>query len=141
MTRLSKIIFLALGLSLSALAQEPIEPPSLGQNTQGKPAVLNEEENVSNSEALNETIDPSTITNELEAEDQSESSRSPLRLLGTTKINELRRENGRIYRIEFEHSSGSKQVIEEFDSDGKIESKSNDIEETPNLPKWRLGSW
>ena len=141
MARLNKVLFLALGLSVSAFAQEPIEPPSLGQNTQGEPAVLNEEEAISSSEVLNETIDPSTITNELEAEDQNQSSRSPLRLLGTTKINELRRENGQIYRIEFEHSSGSKQVIEEFDSDGKIQSKSNDIEETPNLPKWRLGSW
>ena len=63
------------------------------------------------------------------------------KLLGTTRISERRHENGRIYRIELEHSSGSKQVIEEFDSDGKIQSTSNDIEETPNLPKWRLGSW
>jgi hypothetical protein len=31
--------------------------------------------------------------------------------------------------------------MEETGSDGKIESTNNDIEETPNLPKWKLGSW
>lgn len=62
-------------------------------------------------------------------------------VLGNAEITESRRENGQRYRIELDHSGGAKQYIEENDSDGKIESTDNDIEETPNLPKWKLGSW
>ena len=62
-------------------------------------------------------------------------------LLGTAKIIESRRESGQIYRIEFEHSFGSKQIIEENDSDGQLASDDNGLDDTPTLSKWRLGSW
>ncbi|MFT4634464.1 MAG: hypothetical protein ACI9OI_000250, partial [Chitinophagales bacterium] len=62
-------------------------------------------------------------------------------LLGTSTIIESRRESGQIYSIELQHSNAPTQYIQETDSDGNIEFESNDLEETPNLPKWKIGSW
>jgi len=108
-------------------------PPELGQETKGTPAV--EETN-----AAQDQIEVQETTQaEASAEEQPTSGIDSL--LGKAEITESKRESGQIYLIELEHSSGSKQYIEEIDSDGKIESTSNDIEETPNLPKWKLGSW
>lgn len=112
-------------LSTQAVAQSAIEPPSIGQETKGTPAITETNNN-------HKAVVPSADTVE---DDKNQS------LFGKAKVTELRRENGQVYLIELEHSSGSKQYIQENDSDGKIESTSNDIEETPNLPKWKLGSW
>lgn len=122
---------LLISLPLYAQTTGTIAPPSLGQETKGETVVIDEfvPDDSANAEA---TADTSQSTPESKRDNG---------LLGTTKISELRRDNGQIYRIELEHSSGSKQYIDEFDSDGKIESTTNDIEETPNLAKWRLGSW
>ncbi len=107
-------------------------PPELGQETKGQPAVA---------EVAEQT--ESAIKNSTESEESEESNETSGidGLLGEAEIVESKRENGQVYRIELEHSSGAKQYIEETDSDGKLESTSNDIEETPNLPKWKLGSW
>lgn len=110
-----------LGFSNSALAQDATLPPTLGQETKGKPAV--------------------DETAELPKVEEQETAAKKATLLGRTKIIESRRENGQLYLIEIETASGSKQYIEEVDSDGKIESLPGDIEETPNLPKWKIGSW
>ena len=114
------LMFYSLSLAVSA-GDEPASPPGLGQETKGEPAIPEKE-----------------LTHKLE---KSKSANSSLSALGTTRVTESKRENGQVYRIQLEHSMGGKQYIEEHDSDGKIESTNNDIEETPNLPKWKLGSW
>ena len=110
-------------------AQEVLTPPSLGQETKGTPAIIDEvpSEQLQPVESLSETSENEEETN--------------FGLLGRTEIDEQRRENGQVYRIELKHSSGSTQYIEENDSDGELQSTDNDIEETPNLAKWRIGSW
>lgn len=106
-------------------------PPSIGQETKGKPAIAEiNNESTSSVETIKSKNDnegkPATISDSL---------------LGTAKIIESRRESGQIYRIEFEHSFGSKQIIEENDSDGQLASDDNGLDDTPTLSKWRLGSW
>ena len=109
-------------------------PPQLGQETKGLPAVAED----GPSDAANKHAN--TTNKSQQAAEKVE--RSGLdSLLGKTEIKESRRESGQLYRVELKHSAGSTQFIEENDSDGKIESTNNDIEETPNLPKWKLGSW
>jgi len=131
------VIFFVSGMATAVLvigspAHAQSGPPTIGQETKGTPAYDEEA-------PLPETTQtaPADQVETQEPEDQT----GPLSILGSTKITESRRENGQIYEVELEHSSGSKQYIQETDSDGKIESKSNDLEETPNLPKWKLGSW
>lgn len=104
-----------------------LAPPALGEETKGEESPAKE----SNSKQEVSSKQTKSRDNEIQSTG----------FLGSAKITESRRRNGQIYRIELEHSSGSKQYIEELDSDGKIESKSNDIEETPNLAKWKIGSW
>ncbi len=101
--------------------QDVSRPPELGQETKGTPAITEPARANSTNESVAE---------ETENEEQKQ-----------TTFNELRREDGRMYQIELNHASGSKQYITETDSDGNIESTDNDIEETPNLPKWKIGSW
>ena len=109
-------------------------PPELGEETKGAPAVVE-----SSTESATQNPDEQEASADGDGVDEPASGVD--NLLGTAKITESKRENGQVYRIELEHSSGAKQYIEETDSDGKIESTSNDIEETPNLPKWKIGSW
>ncbi|MBT8114308.1 MAG: DUF2782 domain-containing protein [Arenicella sp.] len=117
------ISLLASATYISAIAaDEPAAPPTMGQETKGVPAL------------------PETRP-DLQGEDDPLSDSGTLSALGTTRVTESKRENGQVYRIEVEHSLGGTQYIEELDSDGVIESTNNDIEQTPNLPKWKLGSW
>lgn len=104
----------------SALAQ--LSPPALGEETKGTPAV--DETSTSTDNAVSNTDD-----------------NSKTQILGNTEVTEYRRENGQLHRIKLQHSAGNTQYIEETDSDGRIGSTNNDIEDTPNLPKWKLGSW
>lgn len=104
-------------------------PPSLGDETKGAPAVEESDVDVPSSNTV------ALVDKDEKAEEDSSS------FLGTTTVVESRRESGQIYLIELKHSNGPTQYIEETDSDGNIEFKSNDIEDTPNLPKWKLGSW
>ena len=99
-------------------------PPALGQDTKGTPTA--QESNTENGDAKDK---------------EAEVEKSKGGPFGTATIKESRRENGQVYLIELEHSSGAKQYIQETDSDGNIQSKSDDLEEAPNLPKWKLGSW
>lgn len=119
-------------LSSAALAQTA-PPPAFGEDTKGTPAIIEDIEASESSSSESDTSgnndnddEPKSLTN---------------RLLGETEITESRRESGQVYRIELEHSSGSKQYIEETDSDGEINPDGIDLEDTPNLPKWKLGSW
>ena len=130
-SRLRQVACLCLLMVLPTFtfAQEVLAPPSLGQETKGTPAIIDEvpSEQLQPVESLSETSENEEETN--------------FGLLGRTEIDEQRRENGQVYRIELKHSSGSTQYIEENDSDGELQSTDNDIEETPNLAKWRIGSW
>jgi hypothetical protein len=108
----------------------------MGQETKGKPAV---EE--TSSGPSNESAATAKTNSAVKKGEKAEKGAVIDNLLGTTTVTESKRESGQVYMIELDHSSGAKQYIEETDSDGKIQSTSNDIEETPNLPKWKIGSW
>lgn len=131
----SGAILMAFLLMLGAgnvLAQQA--PPELGQETKGTPAV---------DETASEVTSPAASSDKAVDGEKKKNQKGAAidNLLGTTTVKESKRESGQVYMIELDHSSGAKQYIEETDSDGKIESTSNDIEETPNLPKWKIGSW
>lgn len=121
LTAKSMLVAVLLFTTIFVHAQDVSSPPELGQETKGTPAIA-------------ETANTIT-TNEVAAEETENADQNQ------TKFTELRRESGQIYQIELTHASGSKQYITETDSDGNIESTDNDIEETPNLPKWKIGSW
>ena len=109
-------------------------PPGLGEETKGTPAVLGDQESTTPDDQ-----DNSSSTNKpSESQEQKSIADS---LLGTAKVKELRRENGQIYRIELEHSSGSKQVLEDSDSDGNFGDDDNSLRNVPKVAKWRIGSW
>lgn len=112
---------------------ETAPPPTLGQETKGEPATA---EQIAEAEANEQAAsqNDSLVTDNTEQ-------KKPRKLFGTTTIKESRRESGQVYQIELQHSGGPNQYIEETDSDGNIESEPSDIEDTPNLPKWRIGSW
>ena len=106
-------------------------PPTLGEETKGTPAI---EEPTS---VKNKTVSSKAAPNAKDKKSESKKAG----ILGTSTVVESRRESGQVYSIELRHSNAPTQYIEETDSDGNIESKSNDLEETPNLPKWKIGSW
>lgn len=143
-TQIALVLFFSLLLTANALAQTA-SPPEFGQETKGTPAVTEKpivvEKTVTpkETEAAADTDQPVEVS-EQTAQPAEQKERQPS-FLGNATITESRRENGQLYLVEFEHSAGAKQYMEENDSDGKIESTSNDIEETPNLPKWKIGSW
>lgn len=115
-----------------AFAQSAIAPPTIGQETKGTPAIAE------GPPAYSASSDKGS--NDKDSK-QGRQTRGIDSLLGKATITESKRDSGQRYLIELEHSSGTKQYIQETDSDGKIESTSNDIEETPNLAKWKIGSW
>ncbi|WP_189400411.1 DUF2782 domain-containing protein [Arenicella chitinivorans] len=132
------VLLLAAGVSMATAPvqlshAETAPPPTLGQDTKGEPATA---EQIAEAEA-NEQAQPQNDSAVTDGKEQKKSGR----LFGTTKIKESRRESGQVYQIEIQHSAGPNQYIEETDSDGNIESEPTDIEDTPNLPKWRIGSW
>ncbi|NND00196.1 MAG: hypothetical protein HKN85_08440 [Gammaproteobacteria bacterium] len=126
---MSRVVWLAtlLFTATTSHAQDTLSPPEIGEETKGTPAVAER------------SVDGAKKQVSATGKEQPKSTNASI--FGTAKVTESRRESGQVYLIELEHSSGSKQYIEENDSDGKIESTSNDIEETPNLPKWKIGSW
>lgn len=126
--KLPLIVALCTTCLFALSVQAQIAPPALGDETKGLPADVTE---TTKSEFTDVSPAPAN-----EASDKGAAS-----VFDSPTVTESRRENGQVYRIEMDHAIGGKQVIEENDSDGKIESTSNDIEETPNLPKWKLGSW
>jgi len=135
--QLSAIVFAGLLFSNSqfSFAQESIAPPNLGDETKGTPAVA-ETELLPAEASIETALEPNTETTE---EVASEENYGPL---GQATITESRRESGQVYRVELEHSiGGATQVLEENDSDGKIDSRSTGLEEEANIPKWRIGSW
>ena len=105
-------------------------PPTLGEETKGTPAI---------EEPAAETDTVSSKATLKSKDKKSETKKTSV--LGRSTVIESRRESGQVYSIELQHSNAPTQYIEETDSDGNIESTSNDLEETPNLPKWKIGSW
>jgi len=126
--RIFAISFIFALTSHVALAQDTIAPPSLGQDTKGTPA-FDEKAPLPVSKAQTEA-------NKAESEAETEQD-----ILGTASITESRRENGQVYEVEIDHSLGGKQYFEKNDSDGSLETTPADLEDTPNLPKWKLGTW
>jgi len=123
---ISSALFCAILFTFSSThAQEALSPPTLGEETKGKPAV--NEIKVASEAAQSEETEP----NSTETEDP----------LGTAIVTEHKRENGQVYLIEFEHSLGGKQYLYENDSDGQIGSSIEDNESIKEIPKWKIGSW
>ena len=124
---------LALTFTQASIAQETLAPPSIGEDTKGAPAVI---------ESLPLPSDTTVSNTDEVATDEvvEEENYGPL---GQATITETRRESGgNVTRIELEHSiGGGKQILEENDSDGKLETRSTGLEEEVNIPKWRIGSW
>lgn len=133
MRSLLLITFLTLS---SALFAQTAPPPAFDEDTKGEPAV-----DETNTETTETDSADSAVTNESNAEDETTDPSSISTILGDAKIKEYRRENGQLYQIELDHSAGSKQYIQDDDSDGKIQATDNDLQAEPNLPKWRLGRW
>ena len=125
------------GLLEDSFAQESLAPPTLGDDTKGTPAVAERQplpvETTSTQTA--ETTDGETA----EATDEDET----FGPLGQATITETRRDSGgQVYRVELEHSiGGGKQILEESDSDGQLETRSTGLEEEVNIPKWNIFSW
>lgn len=108
-------------------------PPNLGEETKGIPAIDESTPEVEVDSAANAPSSEGTVATEEETKDTN--------LFGRSTVVESRRENGQVYSIELQHSNAPTQYIEETNSDGNIEFESKDVEDTPNLPKWKLGSW
>jgi hypothetical protein len=117
-------------LFVGASHAQTAPPPTLGEETKGTPAI--EEQSAQSNAAHSKTTS--------KAKDKKPEGKKNS-VLGTSTVVESRRESGQVYSIELQHSNAPTQYIEETDSDGNIESTSNDLEETPNLPKWKIGSW
>lgn len=114
-------------LIISTANAQTAPPPKLGAETKGAPAIQ-ETTTTTQAAVTTEVVEKKTDTNTSLG-------------FGEATVVESRRENGQVYSIELQHSNAPTQYIDETDSDGNIEYKSNDLEETPNLPKWKLGSW
>ncbi len=125
------VLVLSSALIFSSSHAQTAPPPSLGEETKGAPAIA---ETPSTSESATDNT-AATSGSADDAESQSASA------FGNATVVESRRENGQVYLIELQHANTPTQYIEENDSDGNIEFESTDLEETPNLPKWKLGSW
>jgi len=122
-------------LIASAGQAQTAPPPSLGEETKGIPAI---EDSVIEDEAASAQASVSQQATEAETSDDDEKKPG---FFGKTTIVETKRENGQVSSIELKHSNAPPQYIQETDSDGNIKIESNDLEDTPNLPKWKLGSW
>jgi len=59
---------------------------------------------------------------------------------GDKFITEYRR-FGKVYMIKIKPKVGASQYMVDRDGDGRFETKTQDINEEFNLPKWRLGTW
>ena len=121
------VLIISGALMISVGQAQTAPPPNLGEETKGVPAIeesaFQSDKAISNDVSAGKTVKKSTS------------------VFGDSTVVESRRESGQVYSIELQHSNAPTQYIEETDSDGDIESTSNDLEETPNLPKWKLGSW
>jgi len=122
-------------IPLSNAHAQTAPPPNFGEDTKGAPAI---EE--SSSEANSDSTEVESAATDTTAEAITDETQTTS-AFGRATVVESRRESGQVYSIELQHSNAPNQYIEETDSDGNIEYKSNDVEETPNLPKWKLGSW
>ncbi len=125
------VLLLTLLFNVHAFAQTA-PPPALGENTKGEPA-LDELKPIN-------SLDTKPSTNAKSGTDDKSKSLAD-NLLGEATITESRRESGQVYQIELEHSSGSKQYIDDADADGQLTPDNNAVEDTPNIAKWKLGSW
>jgi len=132
---LAKLI-IAFSLVLTNLAiadDDPLAPPKVDSNV-STPVALEPRSG--------ESAPPAPVGQRVPEKPEVTPSNNALDgILGEALITESRRENGTPYLIELEHSSGSKQYIEDNDADGLTESSGEDLEKTPSLAKWRLGSW
>jgi len=97
---------------------EPLEPPALPTDEQRAKA-----EAAAKNKA--ELPPPDEITERRE---------------GDEVITEYRR-FGKVYMIKIKPKVGASQYIVDRDGDGRFETKTQDINEEFNLPKWRLGTW
>ena len=115
-------------------------PPKLGEETKGIPVIDESTPEVDVDSAASAPSSEDTVATEEETVATEEETKGN-NLFGKSTVVESRRENGQVYSIELQHSNAPTQYREETNSDGNIEFESKDVEDTPNLPKWKLGSW
>ncbi len=132
---LATIALIASSIALVSAHAQTAPPPNFGEDTKGTPAI--EESNIEADSGSVQAESAATNTTAETTTDETQTTSA----FGRATVVESRRESGQVYSIELQHSNAPNQYIEETDSDGNIEYKSNDVEETPNLPKWKLGSW
>ena len=116
----------ATALSLSLLyavhlqaQDEAPAPPAVGEATAGTPAALPSE-----AAADEDGDDPAGITE--------------VTVAGGTETQFRRR--GYIYGLRMEPRGGATQYMTD-DGDGQLQTRENGLEDTTNLPKWRIGKW
>ena len=139
MVRIALVVALSVIASSATYAQNDdlARPPTVGSaSTSSEPASLQ-----ASSEAVSGQNTESATSSDLTPQQEVATNTGANRLFGKTKITERKRENGQVYSIELEHSSGAKQYIEDNDADGINDSNSNNIDDNPGIAKWRLGSW
>lgn len=116
-------LFLAALLNSTAMAQqkqdlEPLEPPPLPTDQQ-------REESAAAAKQKEDLPPPDEIIERKE---------------GKELITEYRR-FGQVYMIKIRPKNGPSQYMVDRDGDGRFETKTQDINEEFNLPKWRIGTW
>ena len=132
---ITNAVIISAAMIVSPSYAQTAPPPALGDETKGTPAI---EEPATEPAATDEKSAASTGAT---SDENLDGEAQTTRVFGSSTVVESRRENGQLYSIELKHSNAPTQYIEETDSDGNIEYKSNDLEVTPNLPKWKIGSW
>ena len=129
------LLLLALLTPLSAVQanDDPLAPPQVNQ--QGETLVPQpSSERLNAQTAQTEEADRAQATT-------VQSNSAVDNLLGTTRVTEIRRDNGTPFLIELEHSSGTKQYIQDNDADGLSGSAAQDIEKPAAISSWQIGSW
>lgn len=119
---LGSTLALALCWAASAQAQDAPPPPEVGEATAGEPAILPEEEI-----PVVEEVDP-------------DDPRAINEVVAASGTETQYRRRGYIYELKMEPRGGATQYMSD-DGSGQLQSRENGLEDTTNLPKWRIGRW
>ena len=117
------VMTLALSMFFTTMlqAQDAPAPPPVGEATAGTPAPLPEEIQV---EGKADPDDPRGL-NEVTVASGTETQY---------------RRRGYIYELKMEPRGGATQYMND-DGNGQLQTRENGLEDTTNLPKWRIGRW
>jgi hypothetical protein len=115
-------LILSLFYTLCLPAQEEAPaPPAVGEATAGTPAIL-----------------PTDAAVDGEADPDDPRGLNEVTVAGGTETQYRRR--GYIYELKMSPRGGATQYLKD-DGDGQLQTRENGLEDTTNLPKWRIGKW